>query len=127
MFELTIKSHFEAAHFLKNYQGKCENLHGHFWRVEATFGSQTINPQSGLAVDFIYLKKSLGDILEKIDHTFLNKNAFLKGANPSCENLAKFLFLRLKKEISNKFKKNIQLLRITVWESEDAGATYYEK
>ena len=126
MYELIIKDEFDAAHFLENHHGQCESLHGHTWRVEAVFSGTRIEKKSGLLVDFKKLKSSLADILLKLDHSFLNKNKFLGKLNPSCENLARFIYGSLKKETGHKLKPLIKLERVTVWESASAGVTYFE-
>jgi 6-pyruvoyltetrahydropterin/6-carboxytetrahydropterin synthase len=126
MFVLRIEDHFEAAHFLAHYKGKCEALHGHTWKVQAAFSGGQPEAKSGLVVDFKILKDLLFQVLKKLDHTLLNKNQMLKGQNPSCENLARLIFLAVKKEAGRTLKKQIRLLQLTVWESPTSGVTYNE-
>lgn len=109
---LSVKDRFQAAHFLKNYKGKCEKVHGHTFQVEARVEASQLN-KTGIGIDFIEIKKKLSEILP--DHTFLNE---VYDFNPSAENLSRHFFLELKKYFPVK--------GVTVWESEDASATYSE-
>jgi 6-pyruvoyltetrahydropterin/6-carboxytetrahydropterin synthase len=109
---LKVRDKFQAAHFLKEYQGKCEHMHGHTFHVEVHIEVMELDG-SGIGVDFTVIKKKLAEILP--DHTLLND---VYNFNPSAENLARQFFQELKKEFPVK--------AITVWESEDASATYSE-
>jgi len=109
---LSVKDRFQAAHFLKNYNGKCEKVHGHTFHVEARVEVRKLN-KTGIGIDFIEIKKKLSEILP--DHTLLNE---VYDFNPSAENLSRHFFLELKKYFPVK--------GVTVWESEDASATYSE-
>ena len=122
MYELTILSDFAAAHNLRGYEGECENLHGHNWKVEVMVTSKELN-KIGLAVDFRVLKKMLEGILEKLDHKYLNEILPFDKENPSSENIARYIFNQFKKEIKG---KGIKVARVLVWESDNAAATYYE-
>jgi len=109
---LKVRERFQAAHFLKEYKGKCEKIHGHTFQVEVEVQVTELD-KTGVSIDFSKIKKKLSEILP--DHTFLNE---VYDFNPSAENLARHFFLELKKYFPVK--------RITVWESEDASATYSE-
>ena len=109
---LKVRDKFQAAHFLKEYQGKCEHMHGHTFHVEVHIEVMELDG-SGIGVDFTEIKKKLAEILP--DHTLLND---VYNFNPSAENLSRQFFQELKKEFPVK--------AITVWESEDASATYSE-
>lgn len=122
MYELTIISDFAAAHNLRGYEGECENLHGHNWKVEVTVANRGLN-KIGLAVDFKVLKRILKDILENLDHKYLNEIPPFDKENPSSENLARYIFKQFKKAIKD---KNIKVAKVKVWESDNAAATYYE-
>jgi len=122
MYELTILSDFAAAHNLRGYEGECENLHGHNWKVEVMVTSKELN-KIGLAVDFRVLKKMLEGILEKLDHKYLNEILPFDKENPSSENIARYIFNQFKKGIKG---KGIKVARVRVWESDNAAATYYE-
>lgn len=133
MYELTIISDFAAAHNLRQYEGECENLHGHNWKVEVTVASKGLN-KIGLAVDFKVLKKMLEDILEKLDHKYLNEISPFDKENPSSENLARYIYQEFEKALSNPpvppllkgGKMGLRVAKVKVWESESAYAAYYE-
>lgn len=122
MYELTVISDFAAAHNLRQYEGECENLHGHNWNVEVTVATKKLN-KIGLGVDFKILKRTLENILKRLDHKYLNEIQPFDKENPSSENIARYIFKQLQKEIKD---KNIKTARVKVWESENAAAVYYE-
>jgi len=122
MFELLIEDYFSAAHSLKYYEGRCENMHGHNWKVQVYIESDTLN-KVGLVVDFKDMKQALHKFLDIIDHTNLNEVAELGGLNPTSENLAKWLYGRLGKELNS---EKVKVTKIRVWESRDAAAAYFE-
>jgi len=109
---LRVRDKFQAAHFLKEYKGKCEKLHGHTFQVEVAIEVHNLDA-AGLGIDFTLIKRTLAGILP--DHTLLNE---VYDFNPSAENLARRLFVEL--------KKSFPVKDVTVWESEDASATYAE-
>ncbi len=120
MFEITIKKSFAAAHQLLDIGGKCEELHGHNFTVEVSAGGEKLNDE-GLLLDFRQLKKWTNELLEELDHKYLNDLPFFKDMNPSSENIARFMFERL----SEKTKTlHTPITRVTVWESEDARVSY---
>jgi len=120
MFELKIITHFAAAHQLKLVAKKCENMHGHNWKIEVCVAGEILNNASVL-IDFGELKGYLSEIIEKLDHKFLNELDFFHNDNPSSENIAYYIAHELKKKIVN---HDIKVARVTAWESEDACATY---
>ena len=122
MYEILVKGDFSSAHNLRGYKGRCEELHGHNWKVEARFEKADLN-DIGISVDFTKLKSMLKDILKKLDHTHLNKISIFKKENPSAENIARFIYLTLKGHIK---EKGLSLKSISVWESETSRAAYYE-
>ncbi len=122
MYRLTIKTGFAAAHNLINYQGDCENLHGHNWKVEVTVTAREVD-QAGLAIDFKVLKRVTNGLLDELDHKYLNQHPFFQELSPSSENIARFLYLRLGERFNN---DNVTVVRIGVWESDNACAEYYE-
>ena len=122
MFELMIETQFAAAHQLRGYKGKCENLHGHNWRVQVAVSSGKLN-DIGIAIDFHEFKKLTNEALSALDHSFLNDVFPFTEINPSSENIAKWLYDLLKKKITN---NDVAISAVTVWESETASATYYE-
>ena len=122
MYEITVISDFSAAHRLRDYKGDCENLHGHNWRVEVSIESQGID-SLGMVMDFKVLKKEVRAFLGRLDHTYLNDIEPFNRVNPSSENLARFIFDGLSKRIN---RDGLRVKKVTVWESDDAHATYYE-
>ncbi|MDR2386389.1 MAG: 6-carboxytetrahydropterin synthase QueD, partial [Deltaproteobacteria bacterium] len=90
MYELKVTSHFAAAHNLREFYGRCENLHGHNWFVEAVVRAKELD-KIGLAMDFGVIKKNLKAVLEQLDHQYLNEKDEFKVHNPSSENIAKFI------------------------------------
>ena len=122
MYELMVESKFAAAHQLRGYKGKCENLHGHNWRVTVAVTAERLN-EVGLAIDFNDLKKSLRDVLDQLEHTFLNDIFPFTQINPSSENLAKWIYDTLTKKLND---DNIEVASVTVWESDSASASYFE-
>jgi len=122
MYELTIETRFAAAHQLRGYKGRCENLHGHNWKVQVSVGSDRLN-DIGLAIDFGELKAMTKEVVSTLDHGMLNEIFPFTEINPSSENIAKWIFESLKKRVD---RDNLELSSVTVWESETASATYYE-
>jgi len=120
MYHLMIKTSFAAAHNLINYQGDCENLHGHNWRVEVTVAARELD-KAGLGIDFKVLKKKTKELLSELDHKYLNDLAPFQEASPSSENISRYLFQRLSGELDN---ENVTVERVNVWESENACASY---
>jgi len=122
MYRLKIHSYFASAHNLINYQGDCENLHGHNWKVEVTVAARELD-KAGLGIDFKILKSETNNILKTLDHKYLNELGPFKENSPSSENIAKYLFDEMGKRLNN---ENITVEMITVWESDFASASYYE-
>ncbi|MFA4854656.1 MAG: 6-carboxytetrahydropterin synthase QueD [Candidatus Omnitrophota bacterium] len=118
MFSLKIEGSFSSAHNLRGYKGKCEDLHGHNWRVEISAQSTELD-DIGMLLDFKYLKKKLNVVLETMDHKYLNKLAFFKRINPTSENIAKYVYDQLKPRIP-------LLNSVTVWENSTSAAIYEE-
>lgn len=120
MFELKIVTHFAAAHQLTMVAKKCENLHGHNWKVEVCVGGEKLN-DAGVLVDFGILKTHVRDIMQHLDHKFLNELPCFENSPPSSENIAVYIADVLKEKINI---PGIRVTRVTTWESEDACATY---
>ena len=118
-YEIIVESSFSAAHQLKGYKGKCESLHGHNWKVEATFSSTKLN-KIGLVLDFTKAKALLEKVLDEFDHKDLSNIAFFKKNNPTSELIAKFVFDKLKKFT----KGGATLKKISVWETPTSCASY---
>lgn len=122
MYELKIVSHFAAAHQLNGFEGKCESLHGHNWKVEVFVSGSELG-ENGLLVDFREIKRATEEILDKLDHTFLNEGEMFREINPSSENIARFIFENLAKRLNN---DQVRISRVTAWESDTACASYTE-
>jgi len=120
MYHLTIYTHFAAAHNLVNYQGDCENLHGHNWKVEVTVSARELD-KAGLGIDFKILKKETKAMLALLDHKYLNELSFFKDRSPSSENISRFLFEELSGRLNT---SNVTVTKVNVWESENACASY---
>jgi 6-pyruvoyltetrahydropterin/6-carboxytetrahydropterin synthase len=120
MYELKIITEFSAAHNLRNFRGKCEALHGHNWKVEVVLRGEDLD-DSGVVLDFAEVKAATGEIMSEIDHRYLNDLPFFMENNPSSENIARYIFHRLREKMDN---DRIRIRRVTAWESQDACASY---
>ncbi|BBO89963.1 6-carboxytetrahydropterin synthase QueD [Desulfosarcina ovata] len=121
MFELKILSHFSAAHQLTMVAQKCENLHGHNWHVEVCVKGDRLN-EAGVLIDFGIIKKYVKEIMQRLDHQFLNELPYFEKDAPSSENLAVYIASSLKEMIDD---PGITVSRVTAWESDNASATYF--
>ena len=122
MYELSVKSEFEAAHFIKNYPGKCARLHGHNWTVEALAQGSKLN-ELGILIDFKVFKSELNKILDELDHQYLNELEIFATKNPTAENIAKEIFDKL--SVSEIFTDTTKLTAVKVYESPKSCVTYY--
>jgi 6-pyruvoyltetrahydropterin/6-carboxytetrahydropterin synthase len=122
MYKLTIRTSFAAAHNLINYQGDCENLHGHNWKVEVAVTARELD-KAGLGIDFKVLKREAGVVIGELDHKYLNENPAFSDISPSSEHISRYLYHRLSERLNN---DNIAVESVTVWESDNASACYYE-
>jgi 6-pyruvoyltetrahydropterin/6-carboxytetrahydropterin synthase len=120
MYEIAVEQEFDAAHALRGYQGKCENLHGHRFRVVARVKATKLD-EIGLAFDFTLLKKHLAEILGRFDHTSLNDVPPFDKINPSSENIAVTVFNQLKPRLAG---TPVSLVSVEVWESPTSRVTY---
>ena len=118
MFEVRIETSFSSAHHLLNYKGKCENMHGHNWKVEVSLKGNELDP-SNILVDFKVLKKEVNEIIDQLDHKDLNQLPAFFGISPSSEIIAKFIYDEVKKKFKN-------VARVSVYETPTSCATYYE-
>ena len=120
MYRLKIYTHFPAAHNLIHYDGDCENLHGHNWKVEVTVCAKELD-KSGLGIDFKILKGRTKELLGTLDHKYLNELEPFITASPSSENIARYLYYELEKLLNS---DNVSVESVNVWESENACASY---
>lgn len=123
MFEIFIKTHFSAAHHLRDYPGNCEHLHGHNWDVEVVVGTETLN-SIDVGIDFRDLKRLVYDVMAGLDHTNLNDHPAFQSTNPSSERLAEYIYNTLKGALIG--YEAVRLLRVTVCETPMTGVTYLE-
>ncbi len=121
LYEVKIITSFAAAHNLRNFKGKCENLHGHNWKIEVVLRGQDLN-ESDLLVDFAEVKQETNKILGELDHRYLNDIPFFRENNPSSENIARYIYERLASSFGN---TGITIHSVSAWESDNACATYY--
>ena len=121
MYEITVTSYFSAAHRLRYLHGRCEELHGHNWKVDVSVVSNRLGKE-GVAIDFGVLKEKVEKVLKPLDHHYLNDLPYFSGREPSSENIAKYIFDKLKKELN---RYSVNLKKVTAWESETSCATYY--
>jgi 6-pyruvoyltetrahydropterin/6-carboxytetrahydropterin synthase len=122
MFELKVVADFAAAHQLRNFEGNCEKLHGHNWKVEVTLCGDKLN-KAGLLVDFREIKDATDRVLKELDHSFLNDLPPFKNESPSSENIAAYLYGKLSNELNTGDRR---VSKVTAWESDSACASYAE-
>jgi len=122
MFTLSIKDTFSAAHRLEDYNGKCEELHGHNFSVEASFAGETPG-KDGMLIDFKVLKAYLKNVLDTLDHKYINEILFFQEHASSSEYISLYIFNELKKLVK---EEGVSLKAVRVWESENAFVTYEE-
>jgi len=120
MYQLFVEEHFDAAHYLPDYHGKCEKLHGHRFKVVASLEAGRLD-DAGLAYDFAQLKQHLREVLAQFDHTCLNDVPPLDKIGPSSENIAVTIYNKLQPRLSD---SPIKLVNIEVWESPTTGVAY---
>ena len=121
MFEVTVEETFAAGHALRNYHGKCENVHGHNYKVQVTFAGPRLD-SIGLLVDFVHVKRLMRAAIERLDHQFLNDLPPFDILNPSAENIAKYFYEEIAKGLNAEIPVLVEAVRI--WETDTASATY---
>jgi len=120
MYQVSVEQHFDAAHFLRGYHGRCDTLHGHCFRVVVRIKASEVD-DIGMAYDFVELKRQLGDILSRFDHTCLNDVPPFDNINPSSENIASTIYNELKSKLAG---APVSLACVEVWESLQSGVAY---
>ena len=123
MYTIKVQSHFSAAHNLRGYQGRCEKLHGHNWKVEVEITAEKLN-KLGMVCDFKLARQKLNKALAGLDHGYLNKLAYFKKNNPTSEKIAEYIYNKLKKIIR---EEGIILRKVSVWETEDSQASFSQE
>jgi 6-pyruvoyltetrahydropterin/6-carboxytetrahydropterin synthase len=119
VYQISVEQHFDAAHYLRGYQGKCEALHGHRYKVVLRVEASQLN-DIGLAYDFVELKKYLSEVIARFDHTCLNDVPPFTEINPSAENLAANIYNELKARL----EAPVTISSVEVWESPQTGIIY---
>ena len=122
MYEVTVKTGFSAAHQLRYYDGKYENLHGHNWIAIVVVAAEDLD-EIGLGIDFVQLKKRTNDILKKLDYQNINEVPPFDKQNPSAENIARWVFKELETQINT---GSVRVKRVEIKEFEECGAAYFE-
>ena len=120
MYELKVVTKFAAAHQLTMVGAKCENLHGHNWKIEVYVTGEKTD-DAGVLIDFGIIKKHVREIMALLDHKFLNELEYFQHSQPSSENIAYFVATQLQKRIEN---QPASVSKVTAWESDNASATY---
>jgi 6-pyruvoyltetrahydropterin/6-carboxytetrahydropterin synthase len=123
MFEIFADDDFAAAHNLRNYNGKCENLHGHNYKVRVFVRGERLG-QSGMLVDFTLLKQKMGEVLAVLDHKYLNDIPPFDKENPTAENIARYVYEKIKSAVPA--DQGAFVHRVSVWETDKNCATYFE-
>ncbi len=122
MYEVSVDETFSAAHNLRNYRGKCENLHGHNYKVRVTLAGKELDA-TGLLYDFVRLKQAIQGVIRSLDHTYLNELPPFDVLNPSAENIARYIYDETAKHLPQG-ANGAGISGITVWESDITAATY---
>jgi 6-pyruvoyltetrahydropterin/6-carboxytetrahydropterin synthase len=119
MYELAVESQFDSAHNLRSYDGACENLHGHTYRVQVSYRGAKLDDK-GILVDFKRLKTALGEVVSYLDHRYLNELPEFQEDNPTAENIARTIFGKLRDMMDS------GIVKVTVWETPTSSASYWE-
>jgi 6-pyruvoyltetrahydropterin/6-carboxytetrahydropterin synthase len=125
MFEVTVEDSFAAGHYLRNYKGKCENPHGHNYKVRVTLCGRELD-KAGLLLDFKDLKDVMRHVIDRLDHKMINDLAPFTEVNPSAENLAKYFFDESNGRLAKLTDGRVRVKDVTVWETDTTTATYFE-
>jgi 6-pyruvoyltetrahydropterin/6-carboxytetrahydropterin synthase len=124
MYLISIEDDFSSAHQLREFQGKCENLHGHNWLVRVELRGEILD-KAGMLIDFGVAKQYLKEILEELDHKYLNDVSPFDRLNPSAENISRYIYEKMQNALKDKYKE-VKVNRVDVWESHRSRATYFE-
>jgi 6-pyruvoyltetrahydropterin/6-carboxytetrahydropterin synthase len=127
MYEVTVEQTFAAGHSLREYKGKCENIHGHNYRVRVTVEGERLN-KIGLLVDFVDLKRAVRKVVDRLDHQFINDLEPFTTVNPSAENLARYFYDEVSEALNldgNSFNEHpVRIAEIKIWETDTSIAVY---
>ncbi|MGO9210911.1 MAG: 6-carboxytetrahydropterin synthase QueD [Terriglobales bacterium] len=125
MFHVTVEDTFAAGHYLRNYRGKCENPHGHNYKVRVTLYGEELD-RAGLLLDFKDLKDVMRDTVDRLDHQMINDLEPFTVLNPSAENLAKYFYDQTQEKLRAATNGRVRVKDVTVWETDTTTATYFE-
>jgi 6-pyruvoyltetrahydropterin/6-carboxytetrahydropterin synthase len=125
MFEVTVEETFAAGHFLRNYKGKCENPHGHNYKVLVTLQGKELD-KAGLLLDFKDLKVVMKSVVERLDHQMINDIKPFDEVNPSAENLARYFYQETNLKLRSVTEGRVSVKMVTMFETDTTNATYYE-
>jgi len=123
MFEISVETHFSAAHSLKGYQGDCAEIHGHNWNVEVSVRCTKLN-EIGIGIDFRDVKKAINELMESIDHTYLNEHPGFADSNPTSESVARYIYRKLSIKLNSDV---VKVAKVKVSETKTTAACYWEE
>lgn len=122
MFQVSVEETFSAGHALRGYKGKCENPHGHNYRVRVTVEGPQLD-SIGLLVDFVQVKQIIREVMGRLDHQFMNDLEPFKSVNPSAENLAKYFYDEITKQLKG-MPPDAKITDVVLWETDTSRAQY---
>ena len=125
MFEVTVEAGFSSGHYLRNYQGKCENPHGHNYKVRVTLAGAELD-DAGMLLDFKLLKHVMRPVIDRIDHQMINDLEPFTVLNPSAKNLARYFYQQTNVQLSEMTSGRVRVKDCTIWETDTTTATYFE-
>jgi len=125
MYEVTVEAGFSSGHYLRNYRGKCENPHGHNYKVRVTLAGAELD-STGLLLDFKLLKQVLSPVIDRLDHQMLNELEPFTLLNPSAENLARYFYDQTNAQLAAMTEGRVRVKDCTIWETDSTTATYFE-
>ncbi len=125
MYEVTVEAGFSSGHYLRNYHGRCENPHGHNYKVRVTLVGAALD-QTGLLLDFKMLKQVMRPVIDRIDHQMLNDLEPFTTLNPSAENIAHYFWEQTNEQLAEMTAGRVRVKDCTIWETDTTSATFYE-
>lgn len=125
MYEVTVEAGFSSGHYLRNYRGKCENPHGHNYKVLVTLQGKELD-HAGLLLDFKLLKQVMRPVIEYLDHQMINDLAPFTEINPSAENLSRYFYDETNKQLAEMTAGRVKVKDCTIYETDTTTARYYE-
>jgi 6-pyruvoyltetrahydropterin/6-carboxytetrahydropterin synthase len=125
MFQVTVEDSFAAGHYLRNYRGKCENPHGHNYKVRVTLQGHELD-KAGLLLDFKDLKETMKLVIDRLDHQMINDLEPFTSINPSAENIAQYFYRQTTDHLVRVTNGRVSVKEVTIWETDTTTATYFE-